>query len=268
MEVAIMLAEKNLKTLKSMIPYCKKNISCSKINILASSKLKSEIEKIPNVVFVNEDEIFSGLSFNNVANIIEQISGKREHVGWYLQQFLKLSWAYLCKESSYVVLDSDTFPLNPIPFEEDGKYLFTKKIEYHKPYFSTMNRLFNGEVQRVDAEVSFVAEHMIFDCSIVKELISKIQENPRLIGTSWWEKILRAIDKSDLIGSGFSEFETYGNYVFTFHAGTAKLRSLRTLRQGAKFLGPLPSAEQLKWAARDFDIVSIENWGGVHFQKN
>ena len=94
---------------------------------MASSKLKSEIEKIPGILFVDEDEVFSGLSFNNVADVIEEISGKREYVGWYLQQFLKFSWAYQSKNSSYCVLDSDTFPLNHIQFVEDGKYLFTKK---------------------------------------------------------------------------------------------------------------------------------------------
>ena len=133
------------------------------------------------------------------------------------------------------------------------------------PYFATINRLFNGEVQRFDTKVSFIAEHMIFDCSIVKEIITKIQKNSLLIGNSWWEKILRAIDPADLIGSGFSEFETYGNYVFKFHPDLVKLRSLRTLRQGAYFLGNSPSCEQLDWAGNGFDIVSIESSGGYQF---
>ena len=296
MDLVIMLAEKNLPTLKQMLPYCQKNISCSRIVIIASSKLKTEIEKISGVVFKDEDTIFPGLSLNNVFDTIEEITGERKRAGWYMQQFLKFAWAYHCNDKSYIVMDSDTFPLNPIPFIEDGKYIFTGKIEYHKPYFDTINRLFNGEVRRVnpkisnssdfldfervkslqilksifhlspnseDADVSFVAEHMIFDCEIVKEIIDKIQNNSSLIGTSWFEKILHSIEPKNILLSGFSEFETYGNYFFTFYPNLGKVRKLRTLRQGAYFLGSTPSSEQLSWASQDYDIISIETWGGV-----
>ena len=63
MDLVIMLAEKNLPTLKQMLPYCQKNIYCSRIVIIASPKLKPEIEKISGVIFANEDKIFPGLSF-------------------------------------------------------------------------------------------------------------------------------------------------------------------------------------------------------------
>ena len=258
-----MLAEKNLPTLKQMLPYCQKNISCSRIVIIASPKLKPEIEKISGVIFANEDEIVPGLTLNNVFDIIEHITGKRERAGWYFQQFLKFAWAYQCKDKNYIVMDSDTFPLNPIPFIEDGKYLFTGKTEYHKPYFKTINRLFAGKIQRIDPVISFIAEHMIFDCAIVKEIIEKIQNNPSLTGNSWWKKILYTIELEDVIHSGFSEFETYGNYLFTLYPELGKVRKLRTLRQGAYFLGSTPTSEQLSWAANDYDIVSIESWGGV-----
>ena len=133
MDLVIMLAEKNLPTLKQMLPYCQKNISCSRIVIIASPKLKPEIEKISGVIFANEDKIFPGLSFAGVAEVLEQIIGEKKRTGWYMQQFLKFAWAYHCNDKSYIVMDSDTFPLNPIPFIEDGKYIFTGKIEYHKP---------------------------------------------------------------------------------------------------------------------------------------
>lgn len=254
-DVVILATQKNLRTLERTIPYVKKNIPCNSIYIIASKEIQSDINKIRDVKFVDEDLVYDGMSFEKIGNIIEELTGKRKKVGWYFQQFLKLAWTYHCKDKYYVVIDSDTYPLNKIEFVNNGKYLFTKKIEYNKPYFDTIETLFDGQIKRV-GNFSFVAEHMPFDCMIVKEMLDKIEK--KYANMPFYEAILRTINVEDLEKSGFSEFETYGSYIMTLYPEKVELRKLRTLREAAYTLGGMPSNEKLEWASEDFDIISIE----------
>ena len=61
-----------------------------------------------------------------------------------------------------------------------------------------------------------------------------------------------------LSSSGFSEFETYGNYVDTFYKGVYKHKRVESLRQGAVLFGMSPSEEDLLWASKDYDMISFE----------
>lgn len=258
-DVLIMVTEKSLGILRSMIPYCRQNIKAKKIYLVAPARIRHAVEDIHGTFFVDETMVYPGLTLGKVETIMESISGKKERAGWYLQQFLKMAWAYKCEDEAYIVIDADTIPLNPLYFmNEDGQYLFTQKIEHHKPYFDTIDVLFSGDVKRA-GDFSFIAEHMIFDRQIMKEMISKIEQDTALMGDRFFEKILRAIDPFDINGSGFSEFETYGNYMFKFYNDKVVLRKLRTQREAVFLLGSAPSKEQLDWAKQDYDIISIES---------
>lgn len=208
---------------------------------------------------MDENSICDGLTIESVRKIIKARTGKEERAGWYFKQFLNMAWACRCQDRCYVALDADTFILNKVEFiDANGNYLFTPKIEYHKPYFDTINKLFQGEVTRV-GDFSFIAENMIFDCTIMKELISDIERNNHLQGTHFWEKILYSVEKEELLKSGFAEYETYGNYISTKYPERVHLRNLRTQREALVLLGGNPSEKQLEWAAKDYDIISIES---------
>ena len=99
--------------------------------------------------------------------------------------------------------------------------------------------------------------------NVMKELIKKIEQNDSILGSTFWEKIINAIDLNDLSGSGFSEFETYGNYVRTYYPYLYDDMKLRTQRLGSFLFGYLPSNEQLVWAKKDYDIISFEQSGGM-----
>lgn len=259
--VIIMVTEEHIQMLTKMLPYCVENISPKSVFIIGNLKLKSKIEPFmkDNVIFVDENTIFSGLTYNRIADIIEERTGQRSRAGWYLQQFLKLAWAYINPDKYYVSLDADTFILRPISFfSETKKYLLTIKTEYHEPYFETINKLFAGQINKV-VDNSFIAENMIFDCEIVKQMLDEIEKNTSLRGEVFYEKILDAIDDKDLLKSGFSEFETYGNYILTRFSEMVKLRKLRTMRESLVLLGGNPSKEQLEWASADYDVISIES---------
>ena len=256
--VIIMATEKNLKTLKESITYVKKNIDHNNIYIISSKKNKKEIDEIEGVRFIDEDTIVPGMNFTIVADKINNLVGSKKRTGWYYQQFLKLGWALKSNDKYYVVIDADTFPLNHIDFVDDmGRYKFTSKIEYNKPYFDTINKLFDGSISRV-GDYSFVAEHMAFDSQIVRQMLSEIVARHPEKGSTFFEVILNSISVEDIPIAGFSEFETYGNYVSIKYPELVKMRKLHTLREAAYILGGSPSREQLDWASRDYDIISIE----------
>jgi hypothetical protein len=137
------------------------------------------------------------------------------------------------------------------------------KSEHHIPYFKTINVLFDGSVSKL-INKSFIAEHMMIDRDIMIEMITKIENNKNIKGSIFFEKILFAIDKDEISGSGFSEFETYGNYVLKYHPRKYSFRELRTLRQGATFIDKSDlNNDVLNWIAKDYDTISFESWSKV-----
>lgn len=263
-DVIIMVSESHLHMLKRILPYCKNNVNPKRIYVIANQNIKKQIIEIPDIEFVDENTVYNGLNYNSVQAIIEDITGQKKRAGWYLQQFLKMAWSFKCEDTSYISVDADTFLLNPIEFfDNSGKYLITPKIEYHKPYFDCIDRLFEGRIHKV-GDFSFIAENMIFDSGIMKNMILEIENNSNLKGEKFYEKILYAVNPGDILFSGFSEFETYGTFIFTNYPERVKLRPLRTMREALVLLGSNPSEAQLKWASEDYDIISIE---ASHYKK-
>lgn len=267
-DIIILVTKKNVDILKTMLPYVRRNIKeGGDIYVISKTEIEETINSIEGCRFVDEDDVFPGLTYERVSTLISAIGGDPKKTGWYLQQFLKLAWCYKSASNDYIVFDADTIPLSPLSFiDVDGKYVFTKKTEYNKPYFDTINNLFNGRVARC-SDFSFVAEHMIFSVQYVKEMIVMIDNNDALIGDSFFEKIIFAVGKEHLMVSGFSEFETYGNYMMTFHPQLCTVKSYRTQREAVYVIGSNPSKKQLDWAAKSYDIISIEvnNYGPTVF---
>jgi hypothetical protein len=184
---------------------------------------------------------------------------------WYFQQFLKMAYSFKSETQYYLIWDSDTIPLNPIHFFiNDGdklKCMFTMKDEHHVPYFKTINVLFDGKVFKLTNK-SFIAEHMMIDKDIMLEIIHKIDDNAKIPGNNFFEKILYAIDRNEISSSGFSEFETYGNYVLKYYPEKYCLRQLRTFREGSLFVDkPAINERVLNWIAKSYDTISFEHHG-------
>lgn len=255
--VIILATKKNIPILDISIPYIRDNLDEDSIKIIANKKDFALLEHL-EVDLIDEDKVYEGLSYEAVEEIIKARCGDGKRTGWYLQQFLKMAWCYSEKSDFYVVFDADTIPLHRINYLTDsGKYYLTQKKEYHEPYFDTLNRLFNGEIDKA-AEGSFIAENMIIDTDVMKEMIKEINENDKLKGNSFFEKVLYAISTDDIQGSGFSEFETYGNYILNRYPERVELRTLKTLREAMQIISSCPSKKQLDWAAEDYQIISIE----------
>lgn len=261
-DVIIMVTEKNVDLLKISFDYIKENLEADNIVVIGKKSLSGLFNN--DVLFLDEDDVYSGLNYQYISSLIEKRGGDTRRTGWYFQQFLKMAYAQKCEKEYYLLWDSDTIPLNPILYFSEGcKPRFVNKKEYHKPYFDTLLKLFNGKVGRVNEKISYIAENMLIDKNIMKEIIREIEKNDFINGNYFWDKIINAIDLSNLSGSGFSEFETYGNYVRTFYPDLYDDMKLRTQRLGSFLFDYPPSDEQLVWAKRDYDIISFEQSRGI-----
>ncbi|MCM1185073.1 MAG: DUF6492 family protein [Lachnoclostridium sp.] len=221
------------------------------------------------VGFVSEDDI---LPFSVVHEVIKDIlkdvlKGQelpRGITGWYYQQFLKMKYAYICKDAYYLVWDGDTIPCRNFSMfsEENSTPYLDLKIEYHEEYFTTLSKILPGMKKCI--EKSFIAEHMLMNCDIMKQLIEDIEANKELQGKAFWEKILRAIDVDKIQDNSFSEFETYGTYVCLKHFGAYRLRYWHSFRLGGEFFDPdTISDRDFEWLGKDFFAISFEKGHSV-----
>lgn len=256
-DVIIPATKKNIPILRISLPYIRKNLDYDNIIIVANNRDFSELSEF-DISIVDENSIYEGLSYKAISKKLSDICGNGQRAGWYLQQFIKMSWSIKTEKKYYVVFDADTIPLRPINYiNQDGKYILPQKREYHKPYFDTINVIFNGKIKR-ESPSSFIAENMIIDSSVMREMIDEIESNTNLRGHSFYEKILYAVSHDDIMNSGFSEFETYGNFILNRYSNRICLRKAKSFRESMQIIGSNPTPEQLEWAAVDYDIISIE----------
>lgn len=240
------------------IPYIRKNLKPRKVIIVSSSELKRSIKEENDVVFIDENKLLPGMTFEKVKKIIAKAGGDPRFAGWFLQQFLKLGFSRVSHDNYYLVWDADTLPLNPITFfdEKTNKPYLNLKREYVQAYFDTIKRLLTLNKEYAE---SFITEHMLFDVELTQEMLNAIEANANVKGDTFWEKCIYACDFSKY-QQAFSEYETFGTYVTTQHPERYETRKLRTFRCGTDFLGENPSSDMLDWVAKDFDTISFEHW--------
>lgn len=125
--------------------------------------------------------------------------------GWIFQQLLKLSGA-VGESTRFLTIDADHLLLRPHTFfTRDGRTVFYRSREYHRPYYDNIERLLGF---RPGNSLSYVAHKMLFTRS---ELAALRDELERRTGRPWDRAIVESLDRTQL--SGFSEFELYGNWV-------------------------------------------------------
>ena len=175
-----------------------------------------------------------------------------------------MGYSRICNDDYYLLWDSDTVPVKKIDlFDDDRRPYFDYKHEYHKPYFDTIKRLFPQITKQIKG--SFIAEHMIICTQYMQNLLQSIESNNNVKGADYIEKIINAVDVSELPGSGFSEFETYGSFVLYNYPDRYRLREWRSLRFGGLFFDEADKLHdrELQWLARSYDAVSFEKKDSV-----
>ena len=221
------------------------------------------------VSFVNENDI---IPFDDVHSVMASklaplLNGRelpRGITGWYYQQFLKMEYSRICNDEYYMSWDGDTVPCKCFSmFKEDGKPFLDLKHEFNELYFTTMGRLVPGLGKFIDA--SFISEHMLFKCDIMKQLIEKIESNNEIPGNRFYEKIINCIPLEDIQENGFSEFETYGTWIAKKYPDKYRLRHWKSLRNTGFMINRKDiSQDDLDWLATGFDAASFERYQEVY----
>ena len=208
-----------------------------------------------SVLLLDEDEFVPGMNFKKIKdNLVSR--NYFDSPGWFLQQFIKLGFATTkYAKEYYLTWDADTLPLSKIQYFEDMHPRFTIKKECHLAYFETIERLFGfGKLK----DYSFIAEHMMFKVSIVREMLAEIEKS-NVSGYKWFDKCLNACNfNSKYPSPHFSEFETYGTYCAKHYPDLYHTQKLNTFRGAGFIRGRFINDKILSKMSLDLDTASFE----------
>lgn len=248
--------------IKKTIRYVFKYLNPNTVYIITDIRFKRFLPKVilenPNCIIVDENSLLEGMTHEYLKNTFSILGRNKNRTGWYFQQFLKMAFALsdICDTEYYLSWDSDTIPLRKIDFfSEEGKPYFTMKTEHHSPYFVAIDRLFG--MLNTNCR-SYIAENMMFNKSIMIEMINCIQSNSNLEGDTWYEKIIYTLEPESISPMGFSEFETYGNYCYNYHPDFYQERTLPSFRAGGLIQGRFVADRILKELSFDQTTASFE----------
>ena len=246
---------RDLPVLELTVQRLPRNIACRAIYLVApdpdcrriQTRLGAAVQVVP------ESQFLPGMKIAELRAL--KVPGFPGAAGWYLQQLLKLQFAFVQPEDDfYLIWDADTVPLRPMRFvDADGKMLLTQARENHPPYFETYRRLFGSAPV---PEYSFIAQHILVQKSVAREMLAQIEQ--RITGTDNWAwKIMRSLPESG--DNLFSEYETYGNYVTRHHPERVKCIERTWLREDTTDTGcRVPTERELDRLAEKYDYVAFE----------
>ncbi|WP_258000335.1 DUF6492 family protein [Bacillus sp. Marseille-P3661] len=203
-DILIPAIEKDQKTLPLVIDGVRKNIMhpIGDIYIVApDNKRIKYVCKKKECTFIDEKTV---LPISK--EIINYRTDKWDRSGWMLQQLLKLSGDVICSQNYFLVIDADTVLIRPHHFIREQKTIFFCRDWSHDQYFNTYETLLG---YRAMAPRSFVAHYMLFEKELLYKLKNAIETKH---DKSWYLAIIETI--SNRIKFAFSEFETYGNFVY------------------------------------------------------
>ena len=223
------------------------------------NSLKNKLGEHSSIWLIDEEHVIDGTDIKTIKEKFIKRAGSDKRFGWYLQQFLKMSASELPELSDhYLIWDSDTVLLKEIKFfDNNGRTLIAPATEYHKPYFGLINKVLGFDKQ---VEYSFISEHLMLKKKYMKSLINNLTINAPP-NTSWIEFILNSIDVKDLLKSGFSEYETYGNFIALKFSDSFSCRKIKSTRNASMLYGKKPDRYTFFRLMRSgYTYATFESW--------
>ena len=193
-----------------------------------------------NISYIRDDDVI-----DRGNNFYEYFYKGIDRSGWLKQQFIKISADKFCEMENYLVVDSDTIFLRPITFYRNNQYVMHVSESYHPPYHELLAKIL--ELQRTSI-LSFISHYMLFNKQIIREMKNEIESHT---GLYWDEAIMKHISRNTI--SPFSEYETYGNYLFNKY----RRRMIREYSFGGNLNRPgkLPTLDQL--CSKQHGLISV-----------
>lgn len=154
---------------------------------------------------------------------LREFTGGSPRTGWYFQQLLKMYAGFCIPDilPYYLIIDADTFFINPTTFFEGDIPLYNTGTEYFVQYFDHMTRL-HPSLKKQNA-YSGICHHMIFQRDLVRQLFDMVESHT---GDIFWRSFMIHLDPVHIPGSGASEYEIYFNYLLIYHPDKMKIRKL------------------------------------------
>lgn len=254
-DILIPAIEKDLPNLPYVIDYARRMVRHPIGSIyIVSPRVPSIMElcRRKGCVFVDENTVLP------VTKKDIRYSSKRwDRSGWMFQQLLKLGGDTVCKNSRYLVLDADTVFIRPHRFRSGNKtvayYRKWSQPEYYRNYRKLLGK-------KPAAPVSFVTHYMLFEKAALRKLKTAIEARHRL---PWYKAILKSINRSSMFA--FSEFETYGNFLYGESPGRFLFKKTRNKSIGTDIRKL--SASRIKRLARSYRSLSIHKRKGYYLKK-
>ncbi|MFD0677906.1 MULTISPECIES: DUF6492 family protein [unclassified Paenibacillus] len=217
-DILIPAIEKDLGTLPYVIDAVRKNVKHPIGDFMIVAPRKKRIIDLcikKGCKFIDENTVLPITKSN-----IHYRSKRWDRSGWLFQQLLKLGGDSLCKSNYYLVIDADTVLIRPHVFKSGKKTVFYCRNWSQPEYFATYKKLLK---RKAPSPTSFVTHYMLFEKAKVAKLKRDIEsKHPN---RSWYSAIIHSINKSKQFG--FSEFETYANYVYSKNPGALLLKKAR-----------------------------------------
>ncbi|AIQ48522.1 hypothetical protein R70723_23340 [Paenibacillus sp. FSL R7-0273] len=249
-DVLIPAIEKDLATLPFVIDSLRRHVRHPISHIYIVSPSSSRIRELcarKNCIFVDEATV---LPFSN--QDIHYSSARWNRSGWLYQQLLKMNGDRICRESFFLVIDADTVLIRPHRFRSAGKTVFYCRNWSQPEYFRTYKKLLGSAAP---SPRSFVTHYMLFERQKLAALKKTIEARH---GLPWHAAILRSINKKKQFG--FSEYETYANYVYSRSRTSVLLRNAnnKSLHSPAASL----KDDQIRKLARTYRSLSFHQRKG------
>lgn len=220
-DIVIPLGKNDLELISYQLISLKNNIiGYDKIFIITNEDISFIFDTNSNKYEIIKEELFP-FSLQTINNIY----GNSNRNKWYLQQLFKLYAGLVIPgiKERYLVVDADTFFFKPISFIENNKCLYNYSNEYHKPYFTHLEKLDSELFKRNNNNYSGICHHMMFETKIITEIVNQIENK---YNDKFFNVMLKLVEPIHYSGSGFSEYELYFNYIINKHSDKIKIRKL------------------------------------------
>lgn len=204
LDVFIPISSKDFSSLKRVIDSVKKHIKHPINSIYIVSANDDPILAFcqnEGLIFIDENRM---LGYNK--SRIDYKHENEDRSGWLFQQLLKLNSDTICQTENILILDADTSFVRPRVFLKNNKFIIDQSEERHEPYHDVYEKILR---RKTTSPLSFITHYMVFNKSILTELKQKIE---KIHNCKWDEVIIKYNDYSS--GSGFSEYELYGNFIY------------------------------------------------------
>jgi hypothetical protein len=226
-------------------------------NVMGVSRIfliTSENPNIENTVFVNEKEITSIVSLNEIRTKWETTGSRfANRAGWIYQQLLKLGASQLIPDLStdFLISDSDIIFLNnPYSHVENGIFPYSKAYsgEYNEPYRKNYERLLK---EPTESGFSFINHNMVFNKNNIQDLKKFIEDKN---DERWDHAIISALDFHSF--SDFSEYDLYGNWMFKYRKDRMQKVDIRI-----RDIKVVPNDREIQSAkSSGYHILSSQAW--------